>query len=65
MKTNKIHVRPTKLVIMVPEQVKQEPQLLHTNPVHVKTQTLNIAEDTTHKLNSRKNRPKCDQHIQS
>ena len=64
MKTDKIHVRPTKLVITVPEQVKQEPQLLPANPAHVKTQTLNIAEKTTRKWKSRKNRPKCDQHTQ-
>ena len=28
----------------VPAQVKHEPQLLHVHPVHVKTQTLNIAK---------------------
>ena len=36
MKTDKIHLRPTKLVVTVPKQVEQEPQLLHNNPVHVK-----------------------------
>ena len=35
------------------------------NPVHFKTQTLNIVEDTTCKRKSRKNRPKHDQHIES
>ena len=33
-----------KLVVTVPAQVKQEPQLLHSHPIHDKTQTLNIVE---------------------
>ena len=60
-----MHLRPTKLVVTVPEQVEQEPQLLHDHPVHVKTQTLNIAENSTCKLRSRENRLSHDQHIQS
>ena len=50
---------------MVPTQVKQEPQLLHIHPVHGKTQTLNIAENTTHTHSSRKTRPTSKQYIQS
>ena len=50
---------------MVPAQVKEEPQRLHIHPVHVKTQTLNIVENTTRKLSSRKTRPTRDQYIQS
>ena len=37
----------SKLVVTVPKQVEQEPQLLHGHPVYVKTRTLNIAENTT------------------
>ena len=33
-----------KLVVTVPTQEEQEPQLLHSHPVCDKTQTLNIVE---------------------
>ena len=62
-KRQKSCLQPIKLVITVPTQVKQEPQLLHIHPVHGKT--LNIVENTTHKHNIRKTRPTCDQYIQS
>ena len=52
-----------KLVVMVPEQVRQEPQPLYVHPVHVKTQTLNIAKNTIRKLSSRKTQPTHDQYI--
>ena len=61
----KTRFMPTKLVVTVEEQVNQEPQLLHGHLVLLKTQTLNIAENTTRKLRSRENRPSSDQHIQS
>ena len=50
-------------VITVLKQVEQEPKPLQVHPVHVKTQTLNIAENTTHKHSSRENKATCDQYI--
>ena len=59
----KSHLRPIKLVVMVPAQVKQEPQLLHGHTVQDKTQTLNIVENATHKHSSKKTRPTHDQYL--
>ena len=50
-------------VITVLKQVEQEPKPLQVHPVHVKTQTLNIAENTTHKHSSRENKATRDQYI--
>ena len=53
-----------KLVVTVPTQAKQEPQLLHTDLTYTQAHTLNIAEHNT-QMQHQVKWTAHDQHIQS